>query len=92
MSPQYIGIYFFVLTGLYEAANDLGIEWAVIKGVSSFADGNEETKQWLPFASVMAASVVHHTFKHPNVLQSWRHHENVDVPQAGGGTSSRGID
>ena len=86
-------IYFFVLIGLYEAAYDLGIEWAVIKGVSSYADGNEETKKWRSFASVMAASVVHHMFKHSAVLQSWRHYKNVEyMPQAGGCTSSWDVD
>ncbi|XP_028398320.1 uncharacterized protein LOC114521945 [Dendronephthya gigantea] len=59
--------------GLYAAAYNLGIEWAVVKGVSSFADGNVETKKWKQFASVMAASVVYNMFKYPNVSQSWCH-------------------
>jgi hypothetical protein len=54
---------------------DLGIEWAVIKAVSDFADGSKEkTKLWQPFASAMAASVVYNMFKYPVVLKDWRHY------------------
>ena len=78
--------------GLYAAAYDLGIEWAVIKGVSSFADGNEEeAKKWQPFASVMAASVVHNMFKHSDVLQSWRHYKNVDCMSHTAGATNTGL-
>ncbi|CAB4005833.1 5 -methylthioadenosine S-adenosylhomocysteine nucleosidase-like isoform X16 [Paramuricea clavata] len=60
--------------GLYAAVYDLGIEWAVIKAVSDFADGSKEkTKLWQPFASAMAASVVY-MFKYPVVLKDWRHY------------------
>ncbi|CAB4030692.1 5 -methylthioadenosine S-adenosylhomocysteine nucleosidase-like isoform X16 [Paramuricea clavata] len=61
--------------GLYAAVYDLGIEWAVIKAVSDFADGSKEkTKLWQPFASAMAASVVYNMFKYPVVLKDWRHY------------------
>ena len=54
---------------------DLGIEWAVIKAVSDFADGSKEkTKLWQPFASAMAASVVYNMFQYPVVLKDWRHY------------------
>ena len=54
---------------------DLGIEWAVIKAVSDFADGSKEkTKVWQPFASAMAASVVYNMFQYPVVLKDWRHY------------------
>ena len=54
------------------AAYDLGIEWAVVKGVS---DRNKsETEDWQPFASAMAASVVHNMFKYPDVIQQWPHY------------------
>ncbi|CAH3144484.1 unnamed protein product [Porites lobata] len=44
--------------GLYKAAHDLKIEWAVIKGVADYADGtNSSTDEWKRFASFMAASV-----------------------------------
>jgi hypothetical protein len=54
---------------------DFGIEWAVIKAVSDFADGSKEkTKLWQPFASTMAASVVYNMFQWPVVLNGWRHY------------------
>ena len=49
------------------------MEWAVIKAVSDFADG-EKTKLWQPFASAMAASVVYNMFKYPVVPEDWRHY------------------
>ena len=62
------------ILGLYAASYDLVMEWAVIKGISSFADGNKATtKSWQPFASAMAASVVYNMFKHPVVLKHWSH-------------------
>ncbi|CAB4010928.1 5 -methylthioadenosine S-adenosylhomocysteine nucleosidase-like isoform X16 [Paramuricea clavata] len=67
--------------GLYAAARDLGIEWAVIKAVSDFGDGsNSETKDWQPFASVMAASVVHNMFKYSDVIKQWPHYSKDDQP------------
>ena len=60
------------ILGLYAAAYDLGIEWAVIKAVSDFADGSKQmTNDWQQFASVMAASVVYNIFKNPVVLKDW---------------------
>jgi hypothetical protein len=54
---------------------DLGIEWAVIKAVSDFADGSKgKTKLWQPFSSAMAASVVYNMFQYPVVLKDWRHY------------------
>ncbi|CAB3982249.1 5 -methylthioadenosine S-adenosylhomocysteine nucleosidase [Paramuricea clavata] len=61
--------------GLYAVAYDLGVEWAVIKAVSDFADGSKEkTKLWQPFASAMAASVVYNMFQYSVVLKDWRHY------------------
>lgn len=54
------------------------MEWGVIKGVSGYADGSEEkTKNWRGVASVMAASVVYHMFKYPDVIKDWPHLEHT---------------
>ena len=69
----------FIL-GLYAAAHDSGLEWAVIKAVSDFADGsNTATEDWQPFASVMAASLVHHMFKYPDVVNQWPHYQITNL-------------
>ncbi|CAB3984236.1 5 -methylthioadenosine S-adenosylhomocysteine nucleosidase [Paramuricea clavata] len=66
--------------GLLAAAYDIGMEWAVVKAVSDFADGSKEkTKHWQPFSSAMAASVVYNMFKYPVVLEDWPHHKPNDV-------------
>ncbi|CAB3979785.1 5 -methylthioadenosine S-adenosylhomocysteine nucleosidase [Paramuricea clavata] len=66
--------------GLHAAVYDLGIEWAVIKAVSDFADGSKEkTKLWQPFASAIAASVVYNMFQYPVVLKDWRHYNAEDT-------------
>ena len=70
--------YPFSILGLYAAAFDLGIEWVVVKGVSDFADGNKTaTGNWQPFASAMAASVVHNMFKYSDVIESWPHYQKT---------------
>ena len=69
------------ITGLYEAAYNLSIEWAVIKAVSDFADGSKErTKLWQPFSSAIAASVAYNMFKYPVVLRHWHHHKKTEDP------------
>jgi hypothetical protein len=68
------------ILGLFAAAYDLGIEWAVIKAVSDLADGSKGmTDDWQRFSSVMAASVVYNMFKHPSVLKSWSHYKGNEV-------------
>ena len=72
-----LGILFIL--GLYAAAYDNGLEWAVIKAVSDFADGSKtETGDWQPFASVMAASLVYHMFKYPDVIEQWPHYKSAN--------------
>ena len=57
--------------GLFEAIEQYGIQWGVIKAVSDFADGSKDlTEQWQKFSSVMAASVVHNIFKQ-GVMKDW---------------------
>jgi hypothetical protein len=65
-----------LILGLYAAAHELEIEWAVIKGVSDFADGSKQgTGDWQPFASTMAASVVYNMFKYSDVIKHWPHYQ-----------------
>ena len=67
-----------MIIGLYAAASDLGIEWVVVKGVSDFADGSKTaTGDWQPFASAMAASVVHNMFKYSDVTERWPHYKKT---------------
>ena len=72
--------------GLFAAGHELQIEWAVIKGVSDYADGRKKvTADWQPFASTMAASVVYNMFKYPDVIKHWPHYRKprtaeVSVP------------
>jgi hypothetical protein len=77
----------FRVLGLYAAAYDLGIEWAVIKGVSNFADGSKKsTEKWQQFATAMAASVVHNMFKYPDVIKQWPHYKKAaSVPSVARG-------
>ncbi|CAB4019487.1 5 -methylthioadenosine S-adenosylhomocysteine nucleosidase-like isoform X16 [Paramuricea clavata] len=70
--------------GLYKAAHDLEMEWFIIKGVSDLAGGSDLEKVanlWNRFASVMATSVVHNTFKYPTVLKGWPHYKEAKDTQ-----------
>ena len=63
--------------GLYSAAQDGNIKWAVIKGVSHFIDGREpNTDSWREFASALAASLTFNMLKDAYVLKTWNHHES----------------
>ena len=63
---------FFSLLGVYTAAHDLQTEWVVVKGISDYADGTKDsTKDWKPYASVMAASLVAHVLSQPCVFKNW---------------------
>ncbi|XP_044174656.1 5'-methylthioadenosine/S-adenosylhomocysteine nucleosidase-like isoform X1 [Acropora millepora] len=62
--------------GLYAAAQDVGVEWVVIKGVSDFAgDKKSASDHWRPFSSLMAASLVAHVLSNANVFQKWPHYK-----------------
>ena len=75
-----IHVYFTVFNlGLFAAAYDLRIEWAVIKGVSDFADGSKRaTEDWQSFSSTMAASLVYNMFKSPDVTRYWPHYQKTE--------------
>ena len=61
---------------MFTAAFDDQIEWLIVKGIVDYADGTESTTEsWSPFASVMAASVVAHILRDPNVFRTWPHHQ-----------------
>ena len=67
---------FFTL-GIFAAAHDLKTEWVVIKGISGYADcAASLTKQWLSFASVMAASVMYNILSDTFVFEQWPHYQN----------------
>jgi hypothetical protein len=53
--------------------------------VSDFGDGSKSvTKDWQPFASLMAASLVHNMFKQAHVIKNWPHYKNIDSRMAEG--------
>ncbi|KAM7451291.1 hypothetical protein ABFA07_000977 [Porites harrisoni] len=63
--------------GIFAAAHDLKTEWVVIKGISGYADcAASLTKQWLSFASVMAASVMYNILSDTFVFEQWPHYQN----------------
>ena len=69
---------FLSISGIFAAAHDLKVEWAVVKGISDYADGTKSsTDGWRPFASVMAASVVANILKGPGVLTGWEHYKGM---------------
>ena len=69
----------FLFSGVYAAAFECEVEWVVVKGISHYADGSEpETKERKRFASVMAASVVKHILKEPDVLKDWPNYQGMN--------------
>ncbi|CAB3984233.1 5 -methylthioadenosine S-adenosylhomocysteine nucleosidase-like isoform X16 [Paramuricea clavata] len=65
-----------VLLGLYPAAYDLEMEWAIVTGVSNLAGGSNLENVaglWERFATVVAASIIHNMFKYSVVLEDWPH-------------------
>ena len=64
------------------AVSDGQVEWVIIRGISHYADGSEpETEEWQRFSSVMAASVVNHILKEPDVLKDWPHSGGIKTTQ-----------
>ena len=63
-------------SGVYTAAHDLDIEWTVIKGISGYADGRNESNSWRTFASLMAASLTAHILSDAIPFQDMRHYRN----------------
>ena len=58
------------------------MEWVIIRGISHYADGGEQaTEEWGRFSSVMAASVVNHILKEPDVLKDWPHYGGMKTTQ-----------
>ncbi|CAH3186297.1 unnamed protein product [Porites evermanni] len=65
--------------GLYKAAFDLQVEWLVVKGISSYADGRESTNEkWNQFASANAASLVAKILNDDVVFKRWPHYQGDD--------------
>ncbi|XP_022778276.1 uncharacterized protein LOC111319800 isoform X2 [Stylophora pistillata] len=69
--------------GVFSAAQDLRMEWVVIKGISNYVDGTASfTEKWEPFASAMAASVVNNILRTPVVFKEWAHYKSSDTARA----------
>ena len=67
------------VAGLYTAAFDLQVEWLVVKGIASYADGRESTNEkWSEFASVNAASLVAKILNDDVVFKRWPHYQGND--------------
>jgi nucleoside phosphorylase len=54
--------------GLIAAAEDLGVEWILVKGICDWADGKKTSKHQ-ELAAAAAASLVHHLFQDSTVLE-----------------------
>ena len=68
----------FIHVGLFAAAQDMNIEWAIVKGISHFSsDGNAPSESWKSFASIMAASLVSNMLSNPVVFKKWPHYEGM---------------
>ena len=51
----------------------------MVKGISNYADGSESTtKNWNPFASANAASLVTKILNDPVVFKQWPHYQGND--------------
>ena len=73
---SFIDLFFLPLTGLFAAAQDMNIEWVIVKGISHFSDdSNTSDDSWKSFASIMAASVVSNMLNNPVVFKEWPHYE-----------------
>ena len=67
------------VAGLYTAAFDLQVEWLVVKGISSYANGSESTNvKWSEFASANAASLVAKILNDDVVFKRWPHYQGND--------------
>ena len=67
------------VAGLYTAAFDLQVEWLVVKGIASYADGRETTNEkWSEFASANAASLVAKILNDDVVFKRWPHYQGND--------------
>ena len=73
------GLYFyFLLIGLFAAAQDLNLEWVIVKGISHFSDdSNNPDESWKSFASIMAASLVSNMLSDAVVFKEWPHYEGI---------------
>jgi len=67
------------VAGLYTAAFDLQVEWLVVKGIASYADGRESTNEkWSELASANAASLVAKILNDDVVFKRWPHYQGKD--------------
>lgn len=61
-----------LFSGISTAANDLGTEWLIVKGIEDFEnDSQSSNNKWKEFASLMAASLVDKLLNDPYIFQDW---------------------
>ena len=59
-----------LFSGISTAANDLGTEWLIVKGIEGFKnDSQSSNNKWKEFASLMAASLVDNFLNDPYIFQ-----------------------
>ena len=61
------------------AANELKMEWVVVKGISGYADGAKEKENWQTFASVTAASLVANILNQSSIFEDWPHYKGKQI-------------
>lgn len=62
------------MQGFFTAANDLKMEWLIVKGIKDFVNDSQScNEKWKEFASVMAASVVANLLRDPVIFEDWPH-------------------
>ena len=67
------------VSGLFNAAHELKMEWVVVKGISGYADGTETKENWQTFASVTAASLVVSILNDCSIFGDWSHYRGKQI-------------
>ena len=67
------------VSGVFSAANELRMEWVVVKGISGYADGTETKENWQTFASVTAASLVVSILNDCSIFGDWPHYRGKQI-------------
>ena len=67
------------VSGVFNAAHELKMEWVVVKGISGYADGTESKENWQTFASVTAASLVVSILNDCSIFGDWPHYKGKQI-------------
>ena len=67
------------VSGVFNAAHELKMEWVVVKGISGYADGTEAKENWQTFASVTAASLVVSILNDCSIFRDWPHYRGKQI-------------